>query len=51
MSEDHDALLSKIGQLAGQINRHKNQHEHVIRPAPSTSYRGGFGYNAPYRQY
>ncbi|RAO67332.1 uncharacterized protein BHQ10_003344 [Talaromyces amestolkiae] len=47
MTEEQE-LLAKIGQLAGQINQHKNQHQH---PAPPTGYharhpRAGW---APYR--
>ncbi|KAE8548362.1 hypothetical protein EYB25_008740 [Talaromyces marneffei] len=47
MTEEQE-LLAKIGQLAGQINQHKNQHQHL---APSSNYhtrhpRAGW---APYR--
>ncbi|PCG98511.1 Hypothetical protein PENO1_057880 [Penicillium occitanis (nom. inval.)] len=47
MTEEQE-LLAKIGQLAGQINQHKTQHQH---PAPPTNYharhpRAGW---APYR--
>ncbi|KAI5794073.1 hypothetical protein FPQ18DRAFT_329614 [Pyronema domesticum] len=41
MSEDREALLRKISQVAGRINRHRNQSETPSVP----SYRGGY---APY---
>lgn len=52
-SEDQEALLSQISQLAGQINRHKNgqvlgqqqqtQQGYGGYPQPSTGWRGGRG--------
>ncbi|KAI5857642.1 hypothetical protein BZA05DRAFT_423666 [Tricharina praecox] len=36
MSEDHGDLMSRISQLAGQINRHKNQQ--TVEPAPARNY-------------